>query len=89
MTDETKEHAWYDIDASWDEYGYASEKLMKLGETPQWLDLVNEASQNTHATADEVWNGMATALRRYLELLDNLAAFNVYDLPQFQPREDE
>ena len=67
MTDNANDRKWYDIDAEWDASGYASTALMKLGETPEWLDLVTEASQLTHATADEVWSGMARALVDYLE----------------------
>lgn len=67
MSDNANDRAWYDVDADWDAFGYASEKLMKLGETCEWLELVNEASQSTHTTADEVWNGMARALVDYLE----------------------
>ena len=63
----TVEREWYDVDADWDASGYASTALMKLGETPEWLDLVTEASKSTHATADEVWDGMARALVDYLE----------------------
>lgn len=63
---------WYEIDAAWDASGYASDALLKLGETCEWGDLVNVASKGTHATAEEVWDGMAKALRGYLESLDEL-----------------
>lgn len=63
---------WYEIDAAWDANGYASDALLKLGETREWGDLVDEASKGTHATAEEAWDGMAKALRDYLESLDNL-----------------
>ena len=63
---------WHEIDAAWDAGGYASEKLMALGETSEWIDLVDEASKGTHATAEEIWDGMAAALRGYLEALDDL-----------------
>ena len=65
---------WYEIDAAWDANGYASHELMKLGETREWGDLVDVVSKHTHATIDEVWDGMAKALRDYLESLDNLTA---------------
>jgi hypothetical protein len=58
---------WYDVDAAWDALGYASEKLMRLGESDLWLDLVDEVSKNTHVTAEEVWDGMAAAIRGYLQ----------------------
>ena len=66
---------WYEIDATWDANGYASDALLKLGETREWGDLVDEASKGTHATSEEIWDGMARALRVYLESLDNLTAF--------------
>lgn len=66
---------WYEIDAAWDANGYASDALLKLGETREWGDLVDEVAKMTHATADEAWDGMAKALRDYLESLDNLTAF--------------
>ena len=66
MTDNANDRNWYDVDAEWND-GYASTALMKLGETPEWLDLVTEASKLTHATAEEVWDGMARALVDYLE----------------------
>lgn len=78
---------WYEVDAAWDVDGYASTMLMKLGETREWLDLVQEASQCTHATAEEVWDGMAAALRGYLDSLDNLTAFDPYRATQFIPKE--
>lgn len=78
---------WYEVDTAWDVNGYASVKLMNLGETREWLELVQEASQCTHATADEVWEGMAAALRGYLESLDNLTAFDPYEACQFVPKE--
>ena len=65
---------WYEIDAAWDADEYASDALLKLCETREWGDIVDEASKNTHATAEEVWDGMAKALRDYLESLDNLTA---------------
>lgn len=43
--------------------------------TGEWGELVNEAAKLTHATAEEVWDGMAKALRDYLESLDALTAF--------------
>ena len=61
---------WYEINAEWDSTSYASEKLMKLGESDEWADLVNEAATLTHATAEEVWDGMAAAIRGYLEGLE-------------------
>lgn len=66
-TDNTNDREWYDVDAEWDASGYASTALMKLGETTEWLDIVTEASKSTHATADEVWGGMARAIVGYLE----------------------
>jgi NADP-dependent 3-hydroxy acid dehydrogenase YdfG len=66
---------WHEIDAAWDASGYASDALLKLGETREWGDLVDVASKGTHATAEEVWDGMAKALRGYLESLDNLTVF--------------
>lgn len=63
---------WYEIDAAWDASEYASVMLMKLGETKEWSDLVDEAATLTHATAEEIWDGMAKALRDFLESLDNL-----------------
>lgn len=78
---------WYEIDAAWDNGGYASDMLLKLGETREWGELVNEASQRTHATAEEVWDGMAAALRGYLESLDNLVTVDPYKA-QFVPREE-
>jgi len=71
---------WYEIDAAWDSTGHASEKLLKLGESDEWADLVNEAATLTHATAEEVWDGMAKALRDYLESLDGLTAFMPNDV---------
>ena len=70
---------WYEIDAAWDANGYASDALLKLGETRKWGDLVDEVAKMTHATADEAWDGMAKALRDYLESLDNLTAFTPND----------
>lgn len=67
MTDNVTDREWYDVDAAWNAHDYASEKLLKLGETGEWLDLVDEASKSTHATAEEVWDGMARALVDYLE----------------------
>ena len=61
---------WYVIDADWDDSGYASIMLMHLGESHEWLELVSEASECTHATSDEVWEGMAAAIRGYLEGLE-------------------
>lgn len=61
---------WYHIEAAWDAYGYADEKLMRLGESTQWLDLCDEVAQSTHATTDEVWEGMAAAIRGFLESLE-------------------
>ena len=77
---------WYEIDAAWDANGYASEKLLKLGETLEWGELVQEASQSTHATAEEVWDGMAAAVRGYLESLDNLVTVDPYKA-QFVPKD--
>ena len=70
---------WYEIDAAWDVNEYASDKLLKLGETEEWGDLVNEAAMLTHATAEEIWDGMAKALRGYLESLDGLTVFTPND----------
>ena len=67
--------SWYEIceiDAAWNANDYATDGMMKLIETPEWLYLVQEASQSTHATASEVWDGMVAALRGYLESLDGL-----------------
>ena len=61
---------WYEIDAAWNANDYASDALLKLGESDEWGDLVDVASKGTHATAEEVWDGMAKALRGYLESLD-------------------
>ena len=66
---------WYEIDAAWNANDYASDKLLKLGETREWGDLIDEVAKLTHATAEEAWDGMAKALRDYLESLDNLTAF--------------
>ena len=66
---------WYEIDAAWDANSDASDALLKLGETREWGDLVDEVAKMTHATAEEAWDGMAKALRDYLESLDNLTAF--------------
>ena len=66
---------WYEIDAAWNANGYASDALLNLGETREWVNLVVEASKGTHATAEEIWDGMAKALRDYLGSLDNLTAF--------------
>ena len=66
---------WYEIDAAWNANDYASEKLMNLGETLEWGELVHEAAVSTHATAEQVWDDMAKALRDYLESLDGLTAF--------------
>lgn len=66
---------WYEIEAAWDETGNASDRLLKLGETREWYELVEETSMHTCATADQVWDGMAKALRDYLESLDGLTAF--------------
>ena len=66
---------WYEIDAAWNANGYASDALLKLGETREWGDLIDEVAKLTHATAEEIWDGMAKALRDYLESLDNLTAF--------------
>lgn len=66
---------WYEVDAAWDDSGYASDALLKLGETREWSGLVDEVAKLTHATAEEAWDGMARALRDYLESLDNLTAF--------------
>ena len=66
---------WYEIDASWDATGNASDALLKLGYTREWCELVEETSMHTCATADQVWDGMAKALRGYLESLDKLTAF--------------
>ena len=68
-TDNANDREWYDVDAPWDANGYASEELMKLGETSEWLELVTETSKSTHATAEEVWDGMARAIVDYLEEL--------------------
>lgn len=65
---------WYAIKADWDKYDYASEKLTRLGETVQWLELCDEVAQNTRATTMEVWEGMAAAIRMYLESLEGGAA---------------
>lgn len=61
---------WYEIDAAWDADGYASDMLLKLGETSEWCDLVDEVAGLTHATTEEAYDGMAKALRGYLESLD-------------------
>ena len=61
------EREWYDVDADWDVGGCASEMLMKLGETCEWGELVTEVGKNTHATVEEVWDGMARVLVDYLE----------------------
>jgi chromosome segregation ATPase len=66
---------WYEIDAAWDANGYASDALLKLGETREWSDLVGEVAKLTHATAEEAYDGMAKALRDYLESLDGLMFF--------------
>ena len=66
---------WYELDATWDANGYASDALLKLGETREWSDLVDEVAKSTHATAEEAWDGMAKALRDYLESLDGLTVF--------------
>lgn len=66
---------WYEIDAAWDADEYASDKLLKLGETREWGELVEEIAKMTHATAEEAWDGMAKALRDYLESLDGLMVF--------------
>ena len=60
---------WYVLDAEWDVYGEASIKFMRLGETNEWVELVDEACSSTHATAGEVWDGMAAAIGGYLEAL--------------------
>lgn len=77
---------WYEIDAAWDANEYASDKLMKLGETREWGELVDEVARLTHATAEEAWDGMAGALRDYLESLDHLICVGPYRA-QFVPRE--
>ena len=79
---------WYEIDAAWDADGYASDALLKLGETREWGDLVDEVAKLTHATAEEAWDGMAKALRDYLESLDCLTCFDPYKA-QFVPREGD
>ena len=40
---------------------------MELGESNEWYELVSKTSHLTHATIDEVWDGMARALVDYLE----------------------
>ena len=67
MSDNANDREWYDINADWDVGGCASDMLLKLGETCEWGELVNGTSQCTHATAEEVWDGMARALVDYLE----------------------
>ena len=78
---------WYDVNAKWDVDGKAAEKLMSLSETAEWHELAMEVCQRTHATADEANEDMASAIRRYLESLDNVMAINVYEVPSFQPKE--
>lgn len=60
---------WYSVDAEWDSLGYAEQKLMALGQTREWLELVEEVALHTRATADEAWNGIADAVRSYLNSL--------------------
>lgn len=76
---------WYEIEAAWDVGGCASEMLLKLGETREWGELVHEVSHNTHATAEEIWDGMASAIRGYLESLDNLVTIDPFKA-QFVPK---
>ena len=66
MTDPNKRE-WYELDAPWDTIGETEARLMELGQSDEWLELVSEVSHSTHATAEEVWDGMAAALRGYLE----------------------
>ena len=79
---------WSEINAAWDIGGCASEKLLGLGETREWGELVQYAAQNTHATSEEAWDGMAAAIRGYLESLDNLVTVDPYRA-QFAPRNKE
>lgn len=66
MTD-PNESKWYELDAPWDTVGKAEARFMELGQSGEWLGLVDEVSHSTHATAEEAWDGMAAALRGYLE----------------------
>ena len=79
---------WNEIDADWDLYGYASQKLLALGESELWLDLVQEVAASTHATIDEAWEGMAAGMRGYLESLDGGAngAENLPEPPDFEEK---
>lgn len=79
---------WNEIDADWDLYGYASQKLLALGESELWLDLAQEVAASTHATADEAWEGMAAGMRGYLESLDGGAngAENLPEPPDFEEK---
>lgn len=65
-----EEKAWYTVDADWNNLDQASYLLLKLGETPEWGDLIEEVCANTHCTSEEIWDGMAKALRDYLEGLE-------------------
>lgn len=67
MTDNTNDRKWYELDAPWDNLREVEGKLMELGQSREWLELVGETSNLTHATTDEIWNGMARAIVDYLE----------------------
>lgn len=69
MTDSDRRE-WYELDAPWDTIGESEARFMELGQSKEWLELVEEVSRSTHATEDEVWDGMAAALRGYLEGLE-------------------
>ena len=58
---------WWRLRAPWDTLYYAEQKLKELGESAEWLALVEEVACGTRLTADEAWDGMADALRAYLD----------------------
>ena len=58
---------WWRLRAPWDALYYAEQKLKELGESAEWLALVEEVACGTRLTADEAWDGMADALRAYLD----------------------
>ena len=69
MTSETEKREWYELEAPWDKTRVAEDKFLALGETVQWLELIDEIAASTHVTAEEAWDGMAAAIRGYLEEL--------------------
>lgn len=66
MSDNANNRKWYELDAPWDNLQEVEGKLMELGQSCEWLALVGETSHLTHATTEEIWNGLAWAIVDYL-----------------------